>query len=363
MECQQPPYPFYTARGDARELGRQHGVQAGALIRAFLELLETSLNFTPSELERRALKFLPLFEAHCPHLIPEIEGLAEGAGIRFPTALALQLRGELACLREGLCTSFVISPRGTSNREILIGQNSDTIPEIERLGYVLRLFPEDRPPMLMWTFGGMLGYHGLNAAGVAHFANSLGGGPAWKMGLSHYPIKRLMLECRSLAKVREILHAAPVCSNGNYVLCDGSGQIADVELTSDGPYELEDQGAGFFAHANHYVCSLHACPANFAQSLADSFPRLDRLQTLIGEKFGTLTVADLKSFLADHAGFPVGICRHPHDGSDDPVLPRTGKTVAALIAEPARGVLHISRGNPCTKPWTSYALDEPLSSV
>ncbi|MEZ4571425.1 MAG: hypothetical protein R2849_14065 [Thermomicrobiales bacterium] len=38
-------------------------------------------------------------------------------------------------------------------------------------GYVLHLKPDDKPETLFWTFGGMIGYHGLNAAGVAQFAN------------------------------------------------------------------------------------------------------------------------------------------------------------------------------------------------
>ena len=38
-------------------------------------------------------------------------------------------------------------------------------------------------------------------------------------------------------------------------------------------------------------------------------------------------------------------------------LPCTGHTVAALIAEPAHGRLHVSRGNPCENPFVEYALD------
>ncbi|MBS0262832.1 MAG: hypothetical protein JSS02_12840 [Planctomycetes bacterium] len=354
-----PPFPVFTARGAPHELGHQHGCQARDLIRDFLELLQSSLALSTVELERRALRFLPLFKQYVPHLIPEIEGLAAGAGLTFPAALALQLRGELGCIPDAGCTTFVIGPRGTASGDVLIGQNSDTIPEIERLAYVLRLRPESGPALILWTFGGMLGYHGMNAAGVGHFANSLGGGPAWKMGLSHYPVKRRLLECSDLRSVRTLLQNTPVCSNGNYVLCDGRGEIADIELTSAGPLELSDAGVGFLVHANHYLCAPHACPANFSQSLPDSFPRQDRLQHLIAAKFGTVTVADLRDFLSDHSGYPVSVCRHPHDGPADSILPPSGKTVAALIAEPARGVLHIARGNPCSQPWTTYPLDEP----
>ncbi len=228
--------------------------------------------------------------------------------------------------------------------------------EIEPLAYVLHLAPDDRPEILMWTFGGMLGYHGVNSRGAAHFANSLAGGPAWKFGLPHYPLKRLFLECGRTTEILELMGRHPVCSSGNYVLCGGDGAIADVELTPDGPHVLPPDGSGFLVHSNHFLCALHSCAANLAQSLPDSVPRLLRMQSLVQSRFGSLTIEEMKTFLSDHEGYPVGICRHPHDGPENDVLPRTGKTVAALIAEPDSGRLHVARGNPCENEFAAYSL-------
>ncbi|MFN0055509.1 MAG: C45 family autoproteolytic acyltransferase/hydrolase [Planctomycetales bacterium] len=348
-------YPLYTASGSPRELGRQHGVQAQPKILAFLDYLSESLTLTRSQLAARAVRFESLFQQHCPQLLEEVAGLAEGAGIDYGEALAAQVRGELGQAGDGACTTFVIGPRGTTEGTILIGQTSDTPAEIEEFAYVLRLAPEGKPEILMWTFGGMLGYHGVNSAGVAHFANALGGGPAWKFALPHYPLKRMLLECRRLDDLLGLFQRVPVCSNGNYVVC-AEGQLRDVELTSEGPFVISDSGRGFLAHANHYLCSPHACPANFEQSLPDSFPRQVRMETLLTERFGSLSVPELQRILSDHAGAPVGICRHPHSGYGDGILPNTGKTVAALIAEPAHGRLHIARGNPCQNPFQTYSL-------
>src|SRR5262249_22258359 len=202
--------------------------------------------------------------------------------------------------------------------------------------------PEGRPALLMWTFGGMIGYHGLNTAGVAHFANSLGGGPAWRFGLPHYPVKRLMLEQRTVGGVIDLLQQVPVCSSGNYVLCDGAGRIADVELTPEGFALLEDEGEGFIAHSNHFVCGRYSSPATDAASLPDSFPRLNRMRELLASRFGQLTVEDLKQFLADHEGQPTSICRHPHDGPDHASVSARRRPTASLIADPAAAPLHPS---------------------
>lgn len=349
-------YPLFTARGSHRELGRQYGEQARTQVRGFLDYLARSLRLSREQLASRAMRFLPLFEQHCAHLMDEVRGLAEGAGVPLAEALAVQIRGELGAVQDEGCTTFVISRRGTATGDVLIGQNSDVEPELEEFAYVLRLEPEGKPAVLMWTFGGMLGYHGINAAGVAHFANALAGGPAWKMGLPHYPVKRLMLEQRSLDDVLGLLRRVPVCSSGNYVLCDGNGRIADAELTPDGFALLEDQGEGFITHSNHFVCGPYACAATDQASVPDSFPRLNRMCGLVGNRVGQVTVEDLKRFLADHEGYPTSICRHPHSGPDHSSVSARGRTTASLIAEPTSGCLHVARGNPCQSLYATYRL-------
>ena len=350
-------YTFVHASGTPRQLGRDHGRQAADRIDGYLDYLARSLGLSRADLRERALQFRPLFRDFCPHLLEEIEGLAEGAGLDPADALACQVRGEAGQVSEGACTSFVIGPRGTASGETLIGQTCDLPPEIDEFGYVLHLEPGDRPATLMWTFGGMIGYHGLNSRGVAHFANSLTGGPKWRFALSHYPLKRLLLEQPSLGNILELLRSVPVCSNGNYVLCDGEGRILDVELTSEGPEVVESRQAGFLAHANHYLCSAHSCSETLAASLPDSPARQKRIETLIHSKFGSITLDDAKWFLSDHAGHPASICRHPHEGADHPMLDHRAKTVTALIAEPFQGRLHVCRGNPCENEWATHSLE------
>lgn len=349
-------YPFFEASGESRDLGRQHGEQAAEQIHGYLEFLAESLRLSREQLRQRALRFQPLFETQCPDLLTEAMGLAEGAKLTLADALVAQLRGELAQVSDGACTTFAIGSRGTATGGTFVGQTSDNPPELERFGYMLRLRPTHKPAVLMWTFGGMLGYHGINEHGVSHFANALGGGPSWKFALSHYPLKRLILEQRSLRDVMKLMREFPVCSNGNYMLADGSGAILDVELTSDGPFVLPDNGDGFLVHSNHFLCGAHACDANWQQSLKDSFPRLQRMQTLIRGRLGQIGLSDVQRFVSDHDGYPTAICRHPRTGPSESMLGNDGKTVVALIAEPEHHRLHVAYGNPCENPFVTYCL-------
>ena len=352
-----PPYPFYRAAGTHRELGRQHGEQAAEKIKAHLENMAVSMKLTQEEIRSRALRFQPLWEEHCPHLLEEIDGLAEGAGIAPADALAVNIRGALQQATEGGCTAYVVGPKGTADGEILIGQNSDTLPPVIDFAYVLHLKPPDKPEVLMWTFGGMIGYHGLNSQGVAHFANDLGGGPAPRFAMPHYPLKRLMLECARVDEVLKLFQKIPLCANGNYVLCDGAGRILDVEATTAGPEQVIDNGAGFIAHSNHFICGTYATPENHAQSVADSFPRLDRMNGLIRNKFGDVTVDTVKTFLRDRAGHPFGICRHAQTDDSSAGWQTAGITVASLIAEPALKRLHVAVGNRVETPFVTYEMD------
>ena len=228
-------YPLFHARGTHRELGQHHGEQASDRIRQHLDLMCANQKISTAKLRRQSLLVQPMFERYCPHLLEEIRGLAEGARIEMADALACNIRSLPTGTGEGGCTAYAISRNGTAERGILAGQNSDMDDHVPPLAYVLHLQPRNKPEVLIWTFGGMIGYHGMNSVGLAHFANALGGGPGGKFAMPHYPLKRMMLECTSLEQAADLLRRVPLNSNGNYVLCDGEGSILDIEATTAGP--------------------------------------------------------------------------------------------------------------------------------
>src|SRR5689334_9761878 len=119
-------YPLYRVRGTHRELGRQHGEQASRQIRAHIETIRARPNRTDDQFRRRVARFQPMFERHCLHLLDEMRGLAEGAGVTLEEAMACSIRGELssAPVDEG-CTAYAIGRKGTAGREVIAGQNAD----------------------------------------------------------------------------------------------------------------------------------------------------------------------------------------------------------------------------------------------
>jgi predicted choloylglycine hydrolase len=340
-------YPVYKARGTHRELGRQHGEQASRQIRAHIEMIRARPKLPDEQFRRRVAQFQPMFERYCPHLLEEMRGLAEGAGVALEDAMACSIRGELAGAptAEG-CTAYAIGRSGAAGREVIAGQNADMGSQMMPLAYVLHLQPRDKPQVLIWTFGGMLGYHGMNSAGVAHFSNALSGGPRNQFGMPEYVYERLMLECSSTDQVIEVLRKLPIASNENFVICDRHGNIADAEATTAGPEVLHDQGAGYLAHTNHFLCERYGSAENLKLSLADSAPRQTRINALIQSRYGSIGVDDIKSFLSDHSGYPTSICRHGGGM----------QTVVSMISEPAARRMHVALGNPCQHGYTTYSM-------
>jgi isopenicillin-N N-acyltransferase-like protein len=339
-------YPLYRARGTHRELGRQHGEQAARQIKAQIEMMRARPKLSEEQFRRRVAHFQPMFERYCPHLLDEMRGLAEGAGITLEEAMLCSIRGELGGAPAAGCTTYAIGRKGSAGHEVIAGQNADMGSRMIAQAYVLHLQPQNKPEVLIWTFGGMLGYHGMNSAGVAHFSNALSGGPRPQFGMPEYVYERLMLECSSTEQVMEVLRKLPLASNENFMICDREGNIADAEATTQGPEVLRDQSAGYLAHTNHFLCDRYATAENLKRSLADSAPRHERINALIKSRYGSIEVDDIKRFLSDHSGYPVSICRH---GSDM-------QTVASMISEPARRRMHIALGNPCQHRYVTYSM-------
>lgn len=152
-----PEYPLVRAVGSHRKLGRQHGERVAEKIKSHVEIIAAEGHLSRDNLRERALAFQPLFDEYCPHLFEEINGLAKGARIPLAETLAVNIRGELSYAATEGCTSYAIGGAGTSNRQILAGQISDTGPNASSLGHVLHFKPRNKRELLMCTFRGMNG--------------------------------------------------------------------------------------------------------------------------------------------------------------------------------------------------------------
>jgi hypothetical protein len=362
------PFRLVEVSGNAYERGFQFGRACGDMVDRYPEVLRNILGrdarlrdpsaepkeLGRAELERRALRFLPLFEAFAPEQVEEIRGVAAGAEVPFETALLVNVRGEVGVFdrkAEALsgCTAFAVGRAATADASVLIGQNQDQGQATRDLVAILRIEPDRGPRMLMATFGGLLGYGGINSAGVGMMQNQLANS-TWRFGLPHYPLKRAFLEQETIAGCLAVLERARLASCANYVLVDRN-EAVDVETTPDGFAVLRDE-AGLVAHANDFIDGRLAEDDTLVAQLKDSPARYRRMSQLLKERRGSITLDDAKRWMSDHDHYPTGICRHG-DTKDPTVL----TTMYSVICEPDKGLMHVADGNPCTNAFHTYALN------
>jgi isopenicillin-N N-acyltransferase like protein len=360
------PFPFVSIEGSPFERGRQFGQACGDQIRRYPDALRIvmghearlrdpdALTEPPDDAEffRRARAFLPWIERFAPEQVVEMRGVADGAQAPFDLVLLCNVRSEVGLLGRGTegCTAVALGRRATADGSILIGQNQDQHPAMRDLAVVLRVEPDEGPAMLIVTFGGLLGYGGINSAGIGYMMNALANS-VWRMGLPHYPVKRALLQQQSLAGCLRVFDQAPVGSCANNLLVDRDG-IADVELTPDGYDVLRPSQVGpdVLVHTNHFQSRRLYEDDQLLARLPDSACRCERMSERAVARVGDATVDDLKLWFADHDGRPVSICRHGDERKS------AMSSIFSVIGEPDRGRLHVCCGNPCEGDWTEYRL-------
>ena len=364
--------PWVTVRGGPYERGLQHGRQCRDLIARYADtLLQTirqeaawrALPIDPSldrdSLLARCLAFLPQYEAFAPHLVEEMRGIADGAKLQFAEVLLVNVRAEVMGIRsddvanhstsamvalgDG-CTAFALGRTATRDGEIVAGQNLDQDPLNADLLIMLRVEPDDAPAALMCTFAGLVGYPGINEAGIAVFQNALSTSDWRPHGMPHYLLKRVLLEQVTLADCLDVLRQAQLCSSTNYVLADRDEVIA-VETTPTGIATVAAVN-DVVVHANHFADPVLAQNDALLLGMPDSTCRANRLAALIAHSPERPTAATMMEMLADHDGYPVSICRHESRFA----------SIASLVAEPDHGRLHVAVGNPCQHAAATYKL-------
>jgi isopenicillin-N N-acyltransferase-like protein len=107
-----------------------------------------------------------------------------------------------------------------------------------------------------------------------------------------------------------------------------------------------DAEDGVIIHTNHFRSASLAPEDALLASLPDSAWRQRRMEALLADRHGRITIDDLKRALSDHDHWPTSICRHESEV----------RTIASIIAEPEQGRLHVAGGTPCSSDFVTYSL-------
>lgn len=368
-------YPSFALSGSAYEVGRQHGEACREQIHTFLEYSYRTIGDAKQQdratLRARAESFVPSIRGFIPAAIDEMKGIAAGANVSFAEVVLLNVRTELTLGDAGLsdetatpadtsvipakagnhpegCSSLGFLTSRTDNESTIIAQNQDVGDWMKDVGVVLKVSPEEKPAFIMFTWAGVIGYPGFNEHGVAFVQNQLYT-EGWRVGVSHYPLKRRILECRNLAEVLDIMHQTTFSSAGNYLMVDGENRLVDAEIAAPHGVGVIEATEDSLAHTNNIRSPELEEFDTFRSQLPDSEPRCARADQLVAS-VDRASATDVMQMMSDHEGYPHSICRH-NDGTAESI-----ETVASYVMEPLQGRLHVSYGNPCENGYTAYTL-------
>ena len=334
-------------------MGRQLGEQAGELVRRFCAIALESANRMASvsieEAHRVSEESMKHASRYAPHLMEEFEGIAEAAKVSRLDLMLTQVRNQFTDDCENACTSFSASRAFTMDGRGLLAQTWDADPALDEVTIVLTRRPLGKPAYLSVGQAGLIGYMGVNEEGIGCAVNTLPA-PSRGVGVPHYFSLRRMFEQSTLTDAVEILSEAYRAISVNIMMTTPEGP-ANIEATPEQVYLLRHQD--YLVHTNHCL-HKELTPLNeHYDELCQSYSRLPRMTELVEASYDRIGLEAVSEMFQDHDNFPGSICRHANP--KDPVHGFI-ETVFAMIVEPEEGLLHVSRGKPCSAPFEKYSM-------
>jgi isopenicillin-N N-acyltransferase-like protein len=336
--------------GEARRERVQHSIaNAHLLIEQSYSMLE--LTWEGAKIQSR--KYLPFAEERYPQYIDEMRGIADGANVTFDDVMVLNAMEAVTmdALHLTRCTSFAVNEERTADGHVLAAHNEDWVPEDEDDIYVISAKPNDEPPFLAMTYGGLLPNVGFNAYGIAQLIDSVYPNDS-RIGIPRLVVARAVLASRRLSGAIGRTLVQHRAAGYNHLLVHESGEIYSVEVSSR-KFDILHGTDGYMVHTNHYLSQTMKEIENEPEELISSRVRYFRANRLLRQN-STHNIKSLQAIQKDHVNLPNSICNHNIDGIDP--LDREN-TISAMVIDLTSREMHIAWGNPCQNAYHTYHLD------
>jgi hypothetical protein len=238
-----PPKPPAFTRtvisGKPRERGRQYGKAFADGIRGFRdkEIYGPFIGkpATKEEMLRYAAACGQEVKKFSPVIFDELEGMAEGSGVRLEELVLITLHEEL--FHKGVlpkvphCTAVGVGPPDTAGGGV-VGQTWDWMESVFGMSSLLVWKRPEGPSLLAYAFPGLWCGAGLNSAGLALAWTSAALGEKGlgaRVGIPSYVLLTHLLYQESLAAVESEAKRATNAGWFTFVMGDGQGNLLNIE--------------------------------------------------------------------------------------------------------------------------------------
>jgi isopenicillin-N N-acyltransferase-like protein len=345
--------------GTHLEMGRQIGEACREQIHRMLDTYKQSfdeaydqLQLTWEEAVLQGAKYYPYAQEHMPQYVEELDGMAEAAGVEFDDLMVLNCMEAITsdALHLG-CTSLGVSGERTADGHVLVGHNEDWLPEDEENTYLVHATPNDEPPFLALTYGGLLPNIGFNAEGIAQACDSVYPNDV-RVGVPRIFVSRAVLAATQLSDAIRRAVMRWRAAGYNHLIADRNGELYNVEVS--GQHFATIYGMdGVLAHTNHFLTERMKQWERHTENLIGSRVRFNRAMRLL-RKTRHHSPETLQAILRDHVDYPNSICSHtvPTDNALD-----RQKTICSLVMDLTTLEMHFCWGNPCEETYHTYRLE------
>ncbi len=354
------PAPLIVAKGSHREIGQQIGeaVRAGIQhsvesAKVLLQSAEHSLHLTWDGAQIQSQKYTPFILERYPQYYEELEGMSQGANVPLEDLMVLNSMEAVTsdALHLTKCTSLAVNQECSLEQHVLVGHNEDWLPEDEPDVYLVHVSPDDEPPFLAMTYGGLLPNIGFNSYGIAQCCDSVYAKDS-RIGIPRIIVSRAVLGVHTPGEaIRQTL--APQRAAGyNHLLATESGELYNVEVSAH-HFAVLHSPDGRIVHTNHYLDSHMRAIEDEPDELIETRVRAARAERLLRLNCGH-TRESLQAILRDHVNYPDSICNHSVQFI--PPMDRE-KTICSLIMDLTTREMQLAWGTPCVNQYHTYALN------
>ncbi|MHB8898278.1 MAG: C45 family autoproteolytic acyltransferase/hydrolase [Thermoguttaceae bacterium] len=342
-----PDHSLVVVSGTPRERGRSYGRRFAAEIGEFLEkdILGTFSNPKASreQMLRYAEACLPAIRRLSPTITDEMEGMAEGSGLRLEEIVLITLheelwhRGELPSGEH--CTATAVGPPVTADGNTYVGLSWDWFVQLYGKSQMLVWDRQEGPSVLSYSYPGLWIGAGVNSAGIALAWTSIGDikTPRLSAGVPSYVLIAHLLYQPTLEAVEEEARRAGQAGWFTFVLADSNGQMLNLESSPEKVAVERDRGSLIRVYYGTREMTGTAPGKPIPRH-----PQCRRMMDLVDASQGRITLETVQGFYGDHDST---ICKH-------------FGTLDAMVFNATRREAYVTRGPGCLARWQRFAFAE-----
>jgi isopenicillin-N N-acyltransferase-like protein len=342
-----------SASGSHFQVGVSLGKQCKDMALRMEKRFRGSIAAIPGMTVAKAIAFskktLPLTTRFYPEYVEELQGYADGTGLKFDLVYAM------VCDYPGLgkkgCTDIAVNSQWTKEDCVYAAHNEDVAPYSISDVAIVRVKPSDEPGFIAVSHGGISPTTGMNNAGISLTGNAVVPNDV-RLGIPKDIAVRKVLREQNLFDALKASMPEGRGHSYNNIVCDSNGELYSMEGSATA-FDAMYGDDGYLVHTNHYLSPRMWGFEDNLHTRMSSIIRYNRARKLFKRELGHVDIASFKRVLSDHVGYPESICRHPNPAVevDDQAV-----TIFSAVFDLTNKALWLCAGHPCVGTYRKYQL-------